>query len=315
MPIPTINDVQGVEQILTNVLIGYMQADTRFAALRQFPAIPVEKDSGTYYIVTKKYFFMDDLRARAPGGDFEYAGFGVETDTYSTFQWGKGLILPDEVKANSQLPMDLEQIGLMQLAQKSLIRKEVQFAADFMINSVWGTTDNNATTDWDDFSAGDPQNDVLTAVRTISNNTGQLANTMLVGAIVEQALKLHPSIIDLLKYTQVATPDAVMNALAPLLGLSQILVSRATYTNTNEAAAFSATAIIDDDALITHTNPGAGIFGVTAGKTFVWNPGGGEGAIFRDPPRRNHSDTFQHKEQWDQKATATDCGYLFLDVV
>ena len=313
--IPTINDVQGVEPILTNMLIGYQQTDARFVASQVFPLVPVEKDSGTYYIVTKKYFFTDDLKARAPGGDFEYSGFGVETDTYSTFQWGKGLLLPDEVKANSQLPMDLEQVGLKQISQKSLIRKEVAFAADFMAASVWGTTDNNSATDWDDFSAGDPQNDVLTAARTVSNNTGQAANTMVLGAIVEQALLLHPNIHDVLKYTKVATPAEVMNALAPILGLERILTGRATYTNTNEAAAFSASAIIDDDALICFSDPSAGIFGVTAGKMFIWNPGGGAGAIFRDPPRQNHSDTYQHKEQWDQKATATDCGYIFIDIV
>jgi hypothetical protein len=62
-------------------------------------------------------------------------------------------------------------------------------------------------------------------------------------------------------------------------------------------------------------NPGAGIFGVTAGKTFYWPPGGGLGGIYRDPPRKNHGDAMQHKEQWDQKVTASDLGYLFLDIV
>lgn len=313
--IPTINDVQGVETVLTNMLIGYQQADTRFVSLRQFPAVPVANDSGTFFIVTKKYFFMDDLKARAPGGDFEYAGFGLSTDTYSTFQWGKGLLLPDEVKANSQVPMDLEQIGLKQLAQKSMLRKEVAFATDFMANSVWGTSDNNSATDWDDFSAGDPVNDILTASRTISNNTGYDPNSMTLGYIVHQALTLHPDILDRLKYTTAATQVAVESALGAIFGKSNYWVGKATYSNTNEAATFSASAIVDDDCLISYVDPSAGIFGATAGKTFVWAPGGGEGAIFRDPARKNHSDTFQHKEQWDQKAVASDLGYIFLDIV
>ncbi len=313
--IPTLNDVQAVETILTNMLVGYEQADTRFVASKAFPYVPVANDSGTFFIVTKKYFFTDDLKARAPGGDFDYAGFGLTTDTYSTFQWGKGLLLPDEVRGNSQVPMDLEQIGLKQIAQKSLIRKEVGWSTDFMANSVWGTTDNNSTTDWDDFSAGDPQNDVLTANRTVSNNTGYTPNTLVIGAIVEQALLLHPNILEILKFTSIASPSAVLTALAPLLNLGQILVGRATYTNTNESATFSATAIIDDDALVTYVDPSAGIFGATCGKTFTWAPGGADGAIFRDPARRNHSDTYQHKEQWDQKVTASDLGYIFLDVV
>ena len=313
--IPTINDVQGVETVLTNMLIGYMQTDTRFVATRQFPFVPVAYDSGTFFIVTKKYFFMDDLRARAPGGDFEYAGFGLSTDAYSTFQWGKGLLLPDEVRGNSQVPMDLEQIGLRQLSQKSLIRKEVAFATDFMASGVWGTTDSNSTTDWDDFAAGDPVNDVMTASRTISNNTGYDANSMTLGYIVHQALTLHPDILDRLKYTTAATQMAVEGALAAIFGKSNYWVGKATYTNTNEASAFSASAIVDDDCLVSYVDPSAGIFGATAGKTFTWAVGGGEGAIFRDPARQNHSDTFQHKEQWDQKVVASDLGYIFLDVV
>lgn len=313
--IPTINDVQAVETVLTNMLIGYQQADTRFVALKQAPPVPVGQDSGTFFVVTKKYFFTDDLRARAPGGDFEYAGFGLSTDTYSTFQWGKGLLLPDEVLANSQAPMDLEQIGIKQLSQKSLIRKEVAFATDLMANSVWGTTDNNSATDWDDFSAGDPVNDVMTASRTISNNSGYDANSMLLGYIVHQALTLHPDILDRLKYTTAATGQAVEAALGAIFGKTNYWVGKASYTNTNEAAAFSASAIVDDDCLISYVDNSAGIYGATAAKTFTWAPGGGEGAIFRDPARRNHSETFQHKEQWDQKIVASDLGYLFLDIV
>ena len=50
MSLPTINDVQAVEPVLTNLLIGYMQADDRFVASKVFPIVPTDKDSGTYYI-------------------------------------------------------------------------------------------------------------------------------------------------------------------------------------------------------------------------------------------------------------------------
>jgi hypothetical protein len=314
MTLPTINDVQAIEPILTNMLVGYMQSDDRFVAGRAFPAVGVDKDSGTYYKVTKKYFFFDDLEVRAPGGDFATLSFGLETDTYKTLQWAGQMMLADEVRANSQVPMDLEEVALRRVAQSSLLRKEVAWAADFMKTSVWGTDDNNSATDWDDTSAGDPVNNILTAQRTISNNTGYLANTLVCGFIVEQALLTHPDVIDRIKDTQAATNSALNTALSAVLGMN-VIVGRATYSNTNEVATFSASAIIDDDALICYVNPGAGIFGATAGKTFVWQPGGGTGTIYRDPQRHNHSNVFQHKEQWDQKVVATDLGYFFADIV
>lgn len=315
MALPTLNDVQAVEPILTNMLVGYQQADSRFVASRVFPSVPVEKDSGTYYIATKKYFFFDDLGSRAPGGSFAEVDFGVSTATYATRQWAGEFSLADEVRANSQVPMDLEQMALRKIAQSSNIRKEVAFAADFMVINVWGTDDNNATTDWDDFSAGDPAADLLTAKRTISNNTGYDANTLVVGYIVHAALVNHPDLIDRIKHVQGATLAAMEAAVGAALGVENYLVAKGTYSNTNEAATFTATAIIDDDALVCYVDPNPGIFGATAGKTFSWLPGGGMGTIYRDPARRNHSDVVQHKEQWDQVAVATDLGYFFADVV
>jgi len=315
MATPTINQVQAYEPVLTNFLIGYMQADDRFLASRLFPPVAIEKDSGQYWIFTKKYFFMRSLKPRAPGGDFQYISQGVETDTFVTIQNALGFNIPDEIRDNSQIPLSLEQTFLRQVAQTSMIEKEVQFSTDFFANGVWGTTDNNATTDWDDFTASDPVNDILTARRTVSNNTGVDPNTMSMGFIVDQALRNHPDIIDRVKYTQAATQPNIESALAACFGVANYWVGKATYSNTNEAAAFSATAIIDDDCLVCQVNPGAGLFDVTAGKTFFWQAGGGMGSIYRDPPRRNHGDDFQHKEQWDQKVTAADTGYLFLDVV
>ena len=315
MSLPTINDVQAVNPVLTNMLIGYQQADERFVAGQVFPAVPVDKDSGTYYIFSKKYWFLDGLQNRAPGGSFARTGFGVETSTYATLQWALEEPLADEIRANSQIPMDLEQAALRHIAQQSLIRKERAFGTDFMALSVWGTDDNNSATDWDDFSAGDPVSNILTARRTISNNTGQEANTIVLGSIVDNALVNHPDILDRMKYTQAATMQNVRAVLANVLGLDNYFVSRASYNSANSGAAFVAAAIIDDDALICFVDPGAGLFNATAGKTFTWAPGGGLGSVGMYRDQSVKSDVVQHSEQWDQVATATDLGYFFSDIV
>jgi hypothetical protein len=315
MALPTVNDVQAVDPVLTNMLIGYQQAADRFVASRVFPAVPTDKDSGTYYIFTKKYWFLDELEQRAPGTEFARIAFGVSTDTYATLQWAADYAIADEVRANSQIPMDLETAGVQFLAQRSMIRKEVQFAADFMKTTVWGTDDDDSTTDWDDYQSGDPVTDVETAVRTIGNNTGMTANTLVMGNIVWAALINHPDILDRFKYTQGITQSSIAAALAPALGVGQILVSQATYANINEAGTFSATNIIDDDCLVCYVNPSPGIFNATAGLTFAWAGGGGTGTMYSYRDDTTHSDVIQHKEEWDQKAVATDVGYFYGGVV
>ncbi len=313
---PTTGSIQAVDPVLQGILVGYLQAQDRFVAERVFPAVPVEKDSGTYYIMTKKYWFLDSMQTRAPGARFARSGYGVESTTYTTLQWGLEHPIPIENRANSQLPLDLESVGVRWLGQQSLIRKERAWAADFMANSVWGSTDNNSTTDWDDFTSGDPVSDVQTAVRTISNNTGMDANSLVMGFIVYQALQNHPDIIDRVKYTQTATLAGVRAALSAVFDVANIMVSKATYNSANEGQTFSGAAIVDDDCLVCHVAPSPGIMTASAGYTFAWAGGGGMGSMmpmyFED---QTDSDVLKIKEQWDQKAVATDLGYCFLDVV
>lgn len=310
---PDINQVQAVDPVLQGMLIAYTQSQDRFIADRLFPAVQVDKDSGTYYILQKKYWMLDDLKVRAAGGPFAEVGYGVTTATYKTVQWAGQEAIADETRQNSQLAMDLESVSVQHLGQLQMIRKERALAADFFITGVWGT-DNTTATDWDDFSAGDPFNDVMTAKRTISVNTGQEGNALAVGHIVHQALSVHPDMIERLKYVQVAGQAAVEAGIGALLNV-QYLVSKASYNTANEAQTFSGSAIIDDDALVAHVNPGAGIMGASAGKTFVWQPGGGAGSLYSWRDGENHRDLVQFKMQFDQKATATDLGYFFSDIV
>jgi len=312
---PTHSEIQVVDPVLTGMLVGYMQDQDRFIASKVFPVVPVEKQGFTYYSFTKKYWFLDEMKGRTPGAAFARSGYGIGSATGYANTWGLEHPIADEARANNQMPMDLERAGLMWLAQQSLIRKERQFATDFFTTSVWGTDDNNATTDWDDFSAGDPINDVLTARRTISNNTGFDGNTMALGYIVHQALMNHPDIIDRVKYVQSALLANIEGALASAFGVANYWVGKASYNSANEGQSFSAAAIIDDDCLVCYVTPTPGIMTASAGYTFGWEGGGGIGSVlsYREPQTK--SDVLQHSEAWDQKAVATDVGYFFADVV
>ena len=312
---PTGSSLQNVDPVLTNMLVGYMQASDRFVASRVFPQVDVDKKGFTYYILTKKYWFLDEIKTRAPGGQFARSGYGVESTTGTALIFGLEHTMADEDRQNSQLPLSLEQAGVRWLSQQSLIRKERAFSADFMITGVWGTDDNNSTTDWDDFTSGDPVNDVLTARRTISNNTGFDGNSMTLGYIVHQALLNHPDIADRVKYVQTATLGTIENALAGMFGVSNYNVGKGSYNSANEGQTMVAAAIIDDDCLVSYATPNPGIFEASAGYTFAWGGGGGIGTIAQYREDQTKSDVLQHSEAWDQKATATDMGFFFADVV
>lgn len=312
--IPTLTDIQAVDPVLTNMLVGYKQADDRFVAGRMFPDVPVEKVSDTFYILTKKYWFLDEMQERAPGDDFARGGYGVETDTCTTAQWGLEHKIPDEHRANNQMPMALEQLGLQWLAQQSLIRKERAWAADFMTTAIWGTS-NTTDADWDDYQSGDPVTSIKTAKRTINQATGQLPNTLLVGEIVDDALTSHPDIIDRLKYVSAATAETIERALASIFKMQNYYVALAIYNTKDEALTASYSPVIDDDALVCYVTPSPGIFTASAGYTFTWAGGGGGGVVGQYRDQSVKSDILQAYEQWDQKIVASDVGYFFSDIV
>lgn len=312
MALPTLNDVHAVDPVLQGFLVGYAQDEMRFAALRAFPAIPSDK-SGTYYTFDKKYWFVDGLEERAPGSQFARGGVGVSTATYDTKQWAKEYPIPEEIQNARQFNLSLEQVAVRWLANQSFIRKEREFSSNFMTTSVWGT-DNTSATDWDDAS-GVPITDCATARRTVSQSTGYVPNTILMGEIVYDALLVNAQIAGRLQYTQTMTVQTVYGLLAATLGFDNLLVSRAIYNSANEGQTASMAPIIDDDALVFYNDPMANEFSATAGKTFVWNGGGGAGSIRTYSEDNSDSTVVKHKEQWDQKVIASDLGYFFSDIV
>jgi len=298
------------------MLVGYYQTDDRFVASTAFPIVPVPNDNGKYNIWTKKYWFLNGLKSRAPGGAFTQVDAGVTTGTYSTAQFAAQSAVADETQANSQIPgPGLIQSKVKLLGQHSLIKKEVAFADDFIKTSIWnGGSDGSVTAKFSDHGSSDPYQDIAdTAMRTVSNNTGVEPNTAVMGYIVHNRLCNHPDLIDRIKYTNAVTKDKMNAVLAELFGLDRWLVSRASYNTANEAQTFSASAIIDDDLLLIYVNPSAGLFEPTAGKTFVWAGGGGQGSIYYVRDDLKHTDIVQIKEQWDQASVALDVGYIYLD--
>lgn len=321
MTIPTINDVQGVEPILTNMLVAYMNTEDRYVATRAFPVVQVEKDSGKFWKFTKKYWFQSEMKKRAPGQQYARAGFGVETDTYETLQWALANAIADETRKNSQLPMDLETAAVKWLGQQSLLRKEISWATDFMVTGVWGTTQAGSAVSgaafckWSDYTGSDPITDVLTARRTVSQNTGKDVNTWVLGEIVRDRLINHPDLLDRIKYTTAAGVGSVESALAAIFNIPSVLVARAIYSATNEGQTATYSPIVDDDCLLLYANPAPSIFEASGGYTFAWNGGGGTGVIMSNRDDLNDADLVKIKEQWDQKVVASDLGYLMTDIV
>jgi len=317
MPKPTQTDVRAVDPVLTNMLEGYINEDSRFVADRAFPGVPVASSQGTYFVFDKKYWMADDANVRAWGSDFPQGGFGLSTDTYATIQYATSHSLPVEVQADNQAPMDLLQASIRRLAHIIAIRKERLWAAVAMASN-WTTTATGGTTSdkWSTYATSDPVADVRTAKRTISQLVAMEPNKFVCGEIVYDKLINHPDLIDRIKYTSAATVSTMEQALAAVLGVEELLVGTAIYNTANEGQTVSMGAIVDDDALLCFSPPSPGLFQPAAGYCFHWAPGGGLGGVlprYFDDGKR--SDVVQALAQVDYEIVAADCGYFFSDYV
>lgn len=313
--IPSNNDLRAVDPVLTNMLVAYRNMATDFVAGRAFPVVPVDQESGTYYLIERAQWLSDQLQERPPGGDFARSGFGVSTDTYQTIQWGLEKTIPDEHRRTSQLPADLERVTIEWLGDQSLIRKERAFAASFMVTGAWTTEDNNSATDWDDYASGDPVTNVRTAKRTVRQLIARAPNLLIVGEVVHDALANHPDIIDRLKYTTAATAGSVEAGLAAVLGVDNYVVGAAIYNSADEGQSATLSPIIDDDALLLYATPSPGLLVPSAGYTLAWPGAGADGMIDTYREEKVKSDIVRLNEAWVQKQVSADAGYLWLDIV
>ena len=315
---PTQTDVRAVDPVLTNMLVGYQNEDTRFVADRVFPGVPVNSSQGTYFIFDEKYWMADDAQLRAWGSDFAEGGFGLSTGTYATEQYAASHAIPDEVRADSQVPMDLETAGVQRLAGILKIRKERLWAAVAMVGSVWGTTatGGSTSTKWSTYASSDPVGDVRTGKRAISQSIAMNPNKFVCGEIVFDKLINHPDLIDRIKYTQLATVSGMEQALAAVLGVDEVLVGTSIYNSVNEAQTGTYLPIVDDDALLLYSASSPGLFVPSAGYTFYWEPGGGLGGIapmYHDDGK--DADVLKSKMQLIHSRVATGAGYFFSDYV
>ncbi len=328
MPQPMKGDVH-VNRPLTNISIAYFQNASNFIADRVFPNIPVEKQSDAYWKIPRDSFNRDEMRVRAPGT--ESAGGGYEVDPNNTYY---ALVrayhhdIPDQVRANTDSPLNSDREGTVLCTHKALINREKNFATQYFKTGVWatditgvsGTPSGPQVKQWND-AASTPIEDIRRYKRTMAEKTGFAPNTLVLGPDVADFLYDHPDIVDRIKYGQ--TPngpaDVTLADLQNLFKIPRIFVAMGVNNTAKEGAAESSNFIMKQGALLCYSTPTPGIMTPTAGYTFSWTgflQAGSNGTRMKKF-RMEHleSDRIEIQSAYDQKLVAADLGTFFATVV
>lgn len=312
---PSATDVH-VDSILTNVSVAYIQRAENFVATRVFPIVAVEKQTDKYYIYTKADWFRDEAEVRGPATESVGSGYNVSTAPYSCDVFAIHKDVPDQVKNNTDIPLNPQRDATQFVTQRLLLRLEKQWAADYFTTSVWDT-DVTPSNLWSDYGASDPIGDIETGKRTILQNTGFMPNKLVIGYQVFEKLKHHPDIVDRFKYTSSQTITAEM--LARIFEIDQVLVCMSIQNTAVENATASFSFVHGKHALLCYSSPSPGLLSPSAGYIFMWrgvSSGLGQNVGISNF-RMEHlkADRIEGEMAFDDKVVATDLGYFFNGAV
>lgn len=317
---PTRSDVH-VNRPLTNISIAYIQDANDFIADKVFPMVPVSKQSDRYFSYTKKQWFRTQAKKRGPSTESAGSGFDIDnTPSYFAHVQAVHFDVSDQIRANSDEPINLDRDATQFVTQQLLLRREKDFVASYFKTGVWtGSstgTDIVATTKWD-AAGSDPVDDVGIEMDAMKEKTSFRPNIMVVTPAVHRALRNNASILDRIKYTQKGVVSAEI--LAMLFEVDKYLVAAATEDDADEGQAESMDYVFGDEGvMLCYAAAAPSILKPSAGYTFAWTGQFGSALgsrIKRFRMEQLESDRVEGEMAYDLKLVAADCGVFFSDVL
>lgn len=318
MPLPTLNDVSPVNQLLTSISLAYRQD---FPAVSDivFPRVRVDLPNGTYFTWNKADRWRRQMFKHAPGDVYKRGALRNSTDTYLTEEHAMEYKLPDQIRtAGARNGVGWDMMITSTLQEQLALEKDMDFATDFMTStSGWqsGTLNNGK---WSAANST-PVKDVVGGARLIKRAIGGSRNYQLIGVggtIVETALLANSDISNRIQYVQATTVAAIRNVIAAALGIDQFIVVDREYTTSKEGAATATYApVIDDDFLLLAVPTAPGLETPAAGYTFEWDDGNGVSYVEEYRDETVKSDIYRAIEYYDQKQVDANLGVFWNDAV
>ncbi len=318
MPLPQAANLH-IDTFLTQLSVGYAQAAGNFVADRAVPNVPSPKQSNKIAIYSQADLYRDEMALRGAGAESAGGGYHVSNDSFFCDVFASHIDVDDQTVAAADNPYMPAQDAVRVLVQREMIKRERQFGSDLFTTSVWtGGTSADPTAAglsgaWDD-PASTPIEDIHDQSNSILVKTGFMPNVLVVNNLGWNSLKNHPDVVDRVKY--VSSAPVSEGAVAALLGLDNVLVSRATYNTAAEGIAGSYSSILGNAALLVFAGQ-PGMFQPSGAWTFTWTgyPGSTDGRrIKRFRIERNSAERVEIEAAFDMKLINGNLGCYIQSV-
>ena len=288
-----------IDAAMSEISVQFALDPSKYIAPMILPTVPVGKQSDRYYIWEKADWFRIPNTVRARGTAPREVEMSVSSAGYYATNYMLAEKIPFEDLSNADMALALEENATRHLMQILMLDQEYRIGTllTTATNAGSGTTltgDNQ----WSSGETSTPISDVSTGKAWMRMETGFEPNTMIVGAQVHDALRLHPDIIDRIKYVQRTTQATIDAALADIFGVQRYLVGSAIRSSGEEGQKASMAYIWGKTVTLAYVTPTPGLNTPTAGYMFRWKPEG-----FTDF-------VVETKDDDNVKARMKRCGYF-----
>lgn len=336
MPAPANASVNGpvyVDSYLTNYSESYIQDNRTSIAQAASSKIPVDAQSGSYSKLDRGSFWRDDAAYRPLGGRPKQVGYEVDEGNYIAKEWALEHPIDDRTRTNAGVnnvnrQLALERNASRLLTNKMLIKQDRIWAEKFFQPGVWSIEIAGQAADPDlaneflqfDNDDADPVSTIDAWKDRMAETTGYMPNVLVMGSKVRRSLRLNPSMVDRIKYTQTGViTDALLQS---LFELDRVVTGREIYNAAEEGLDDDFTWMLEPTSMLlayiapdatTETPTAIGMFPWTGLLPGVTNALGG--VVTRGRDSRAYSDWFHCRMAWDMKQMAPDLGIFFTEVV
>lgn len=317
---PTPRDVH-VNKPLTNIMIQYLQDNSKFLSPKVAPFVGVPHQSDLYYEWDIADFHRSEMEAVGPGSEAPQAVARLSTSSYFCPVYKLKYGIDDQSRANQDNgPIDLERVKTQLLAQKALIKADKQFQDAAFKPGVWtGSTtgtDIVVANKWDTASST-PIEDIRAEMCAVEEKTGFMPNKLILGRKAWKALQDNAQLIGRYEFNPVKKMNTAK--VAELLDLEEVLVASGVVNTAAEGQPAANEFIMSDSALLLYTTSSPSIDAPSAMYTFVWsgltgiNNDGIAVKMYRDEP--HSSDMIEAMASYQHKVVAPTLGVFFNGVI
>lgn len=241
-----ISQIRPVDPLLLNFGVEFMQTEESFIANDIAPIVPVNGDTGTYYVWEAHNNFALETTNWSQSGGAPRLEIRATKDTFSCIKYGAEIAISDDDRRNSLDPATLDRRNINRITRAMMLDREVRFAS-----AVTASPDTTLTTTARWFStAPDPRGNADTAKQSILKNTGDVPNTLVLSAdtffdLIKNTTATSAGLIikNAIQYVMATTANNLNPALiAQFFDIERVLIGWAVYDAKSAASGSVATA-------------------------------------------------------------------------